>query len=126
MRDLLLVGGGGFLGSVARFLIGSAVASRQPQGELRPFPFGTLSVNLIGCFVIGVLAAIATRGDGWNDPARRFLFTGVLGGFTTFSAFGLETFTLLREGRVSLAAANVVLQTGVGLLAVWLGYRLAS
>lgn len=126
MRDLLLVGGGGFLGSVARFLLNSAVTRVPSQGTLWSFPLGTLTVNVIGCFVIGMLAAASARDGGWSESTRRFLFTGVLGGFTTFSAFGLETFTLLREGRPSFAAANVLLQTGIALLAVWLGYRLAA
>ena len=126
MRELLLVGGGGFIGSVARYLLSTAVARVPADSAMRAFPVGTLVVNLLGCFVIGVLAAIGSRGAGWSDDTRRLLFTGLLGGFTTFSAFGLETFSLARDGRWSMAAANIALQTVGGLLAVWAGYRIAA
>jgi len=126
MRDILLVGSGGFLGSVARFLLGSAIMRVPTDGAGRSFPLGTLAVNVIGCLIIGVLAGAGSRGNAFTEDIRRFLFTGVLGGFTTFSAFGYETFMLAREGRWSLAAANVMLQVAAGLFAVWLGYRIAS
>lgn len=121
MRHLLLVGGGGFLGSIARYLLSTAVSS-ETSGRTT-FPAGTLAVNLLGCFAIGALAALGARTGAWTEPARLFLFTGVLGGFTTFSAFGYETFALAREGRWGYAAANVALQVGCGLLAVFAGYR---
>jgi len=119
----LLVGAGGFLGSVARYLLSAAIVTSSSSRTAVAFPFGTLAVNVLGCFAIGVLAASGARGNGWTEGARMFLFTGVLGGFTTFSAFGFETFTLAREGRWGVAAANVLLQVVCGLLAVLAGYR---
>ena len=126
MRELLLVGGGGFIGSIARFLLSTAVARVPADSAMRSFPIGTLVVNVLGCLVIGALAGMGTKGAGWSDDSRRFLFTGLLGGFTTFSAFGLETFSLARDGRWTMAAANVALQTVGGLFAVWTGYRITS
>ncbi|HYW32829.1 MAG TPA: fluoride efflux transporter CrcB [Gemmatimonas sp.] len=127
MRALLLVGGGGFLGSVARYLVFRALHSVTPAaGPLRAFPLGTLAVNVVGCLIIGALLAVGEREPGWSDSARLFLLTGILGGFTTFSAFGLDTFTLVRDGRPALAAANVLLQVGGGLAAVWAGYRVMT
>ena len=124
MRDLLLVGGGGFLGSVARYLLSTAVGAGTAGRTA--FPSGTLAVNVLGCFLIGALAAFGARTTPWTESGRLFLFTGVLGGFTTFSAFGYETFTLARDGRWGLAMANVVLQLTCGLLAVAAGYRVVA
>ena len=131
MRDLLLVGAGGFLGSVARYAMSTAVAggvAGKPVAGLpiAALPVGTLVVNALGCFTIGALAAFGERSGAWSESVRLFLFTGVLGGFTTFSAFGYETFALARDGRWSLAGANVLLQLVCGLLAVFLGYRLVA
>jgi CrcB protein len=124
LRDLLLVGGGGFLGSVARYLLSSAVGAGAAART--SFPVGTLAVNVLGCLVIGALAGFGARTGAWTEGARLFLFTGVLGGFTTFSAFGYETFALARDGRWGGAAANVALQVLCGLLAVSVGYRAVS
>lgn len=118
------MGGGGFLGSVARYLL-STVVSSGTAGRTA-FPTGTLAVNVLGCFLIGALAAFGARTTPWSAGGRLFLFTGVLGGFTTFSAFGHETFALAREGRWGLAAANVAVQLGCGLLAVAAGYRVVG
>ena len=126
MRNLLLVGGGGFLGSIARYLLSSAASASIAGRPVAAFPVGTMVVNVLGCLIIGALAAFGARWGEWIDSARLFLFTGVLGGFTTFSAFGYETFLLARDGRWTLAAANVLLQLGCGLLAVFVGYRLVA
>ena len=119
---MLLVGAGGFLGSIARYLTGGCVHDLAP-GSL--FPFGTLIVNVAGCFAIGVLAYFVedrgTLGADW----RAFLMVGVLGGFTTFSAFGYETLNLARDGQLSLAMANILLNVCIGLLAVLSGNVLA-
>ena len=121
---MLLVGGGGFLGSVARYLLSTAVGAGAAGRTV--FPAGTLTVNVLGCLVIGACAAFGARTIPWTDSARLFLFTGVLGGFTTFSAFGYETFALARDGRWGFAAANVALQLVCGLLAVAAGYRIIA
>ncbi len=122
----LLVGAGGFIGTVGRFLVGTWL---PPTGEQR-FPFATLTVNVLGCALIGLLAGLTTRqtgGPSWLSPgATSFLMVGVLGGFTTFSAFGLETFPLLELGDVLAAGVYVAASVLVGVAAVWLGLRLAQ
>ena len=89
--------------------------------------FRSVAVNISGCLVIGVLAGLFSSGTlGMRSPWREFIFVGLLGGFTTFSAFGLDTLTLLRAGAPGLAIANVALQVGAGLAAVYVGFRLAA
>ena len=114
MTRFLLVGAGGALGAVARYAV-SLLAARWPA-----FPVGTLAINVAGCLAIGLLGSTVT-----SEPARLFLLTGILGGFTTFSAFGLETQALASQGRPGLAALYVALSVGAGLGAVWLGKALA-
>jgi fluoride exporter len=115
---ILLVGCGGFLGSMARYLLGGAV-HRMVQSPV--FPFGTLVVNVSGCLAIGFLGSLAEVRGLLTPEARVFLLIGVLGGFTTFSSFGYETFQLLRDGETVPALLNVLLQVGLGLFAVWAG-----
>jgi CrcB protein len=86
------------------------------------FPAGTFVVNVVGCLVIGVLAGFAVKEDFFSAETRIFLFSGIMGGFTTFSAFGLETFYLLRRGELLAAGSNVVLSVVVGLIALWIGF----
>ncbi len=122
LRHALLVGAGGMIGSVLRYWVGSAV-----QGRLSPaFPYGTLAVNLLGCAAIGALGAWMSARETPPTELRLFVAVGILGGFTTFSAFGWETFALLREGAPQRAFANVALQLVLGLAAVWGGYTALS
>jgi CrcB protein len=114
MSRFLLVGAGGALGAAARYGV-SLLAARWPG-----FPFATLAVNVAGCLAIGLLSPVLT-----SESARLFLITGVLGGFTTFSAFGADTQALAAGGRPGLAAVYVGLSVGAGLGAVWLGRVLA-
>jgi fluoride exporter len=120
MTELLLVALGGAIGAVARYVVGTAVQSAAGG----PFPLGTLSVNVLGCFLIGVLGAMFAVAPG--HPARLFLITGVLGGFTTFSSFGFETLNLLRSGAVGLVLGNMLLSNIGGLLAAAAGYALSA
>ena len=122
MKDLLLVGGGGFLGSVARYLLGGLVlhATGAPR-----FPWSTLFVNVTGCLAIGILGGFAERAHVFSPATRLFLITGFLRGYTTFSALAYETFFLGREHAWVSAAANVLASVTLGLAAVWVGYRLA-
>jgi CrcB protein len=122
MTKSLLVGFGGFLGSIARYLAGGAV-HRLAEGSV--FPFGTLFVNVTGCLAIGFLAALSEARGVLSPEARVFLLIGVLGGYTTFSSFGYETFQLVRGGEMLAAAANVLMQVVVGLGAVWAGAAVA-
>ena len=120
LRDLLLVGTGGAAGAIARHAMAGALMAASGQDR---FPVGTLAVNVLGCALIGVFAALAEALPGLNGPARLLLVTGVLGGYTTFSAFGLETMLLLRRGDAMLAAAYVAASVLLGLAAVWLGMK---
>jgi fluoride exporter len=116
MQQLFFVGLGGFLGSIARYLVVSEVGRHFPA-----FPYGTLTVNMIGCFVIAFIGEIAA-GRAFPADLRLFVFVGILGGFTTFSAFGYETFYFLKTSQFFLAFLNVLLQVVLGLSAVYLGY----
>jgi CrcB protein len=122
LRPLLLAGFGGFLGSSARYLVGGFVHRIYPATY---FPVGTLTVNLSGCFAIGILAGLAESRQLFGADARVFLFIGVLGGFTTFSSFAYETLALARDAELARAFANVALQVVGGLAAAWLGLELA-
>ncbi len=121
MKSLLVVALGGALGSVARYKVSEWVLYHSASAL---FPAGTFLVNILGCLLIGVLAGMSMRYDSISPEARLFLFTGILGGFTTFSAFGLETFYLLRKGELLIAGANVILSVIVGLLVLWAGFNL--
>ena len=119
MKWWLLFAGGG-AGSVLRYAVGLWVEARTGPG----FPWGTFAVNVSGCFLIGVLATLADE-HAWITPAARLaLVTGVLGGFTTFSTFGLETWELVEGGRAWLAVANAAASVGAGLAAVVIGVQL--
>ena len=118
MKAVLLVALGGAVGSVARYKLSGLVLHHTIDWR---FPAGTFTVNVLGCLVAGVLAGLAEKHDLLSPEARLMLFTGVLGGFTTFAAFGLETMHLLKRGDLAVAAANVVLSVVAGLAALWLG-----
>jgi len=118
MKVMLLVGIGGAIGAVARYRLGEWIGG---QTDSR-FPFGTFVVNVVGCLIAGLLAGLAARTGALSDDARLFLFTGLLGGFTTFSAFGLETVSLLRRGDATTAAVYVVLSVLCGVFALWAVY----
>jgi CrcB protein len=120
----LLIGVGGAFGAMARH--GVSVATHARYGA-DPFPVGALVVNVIGCLLAGLLAGLlASARVHLPAEARTFLMVGLLGGFTTFSAFGVDTFTLLHSGHYSTAALNVVGQVGLTLVAVWAGFAVAS
>lgn len=122
MRQLLLVGAGGFVGSVLRFAV-SGLAQRLMPSAM--FPVGTLVVNVVGCFLIGYGNGLADVRQLLSPQARIFLFIGLLGGFTTFSTFGYETMALARDSQEMRAVVNVLLSIVLGLAAVWLGYTLS-
>jgi CrcB protein len=122
MIRILLVGLGGFVGTLCRYWLSGLVARRY--GET--LPLGTLVVNAIGCFVIGFLFYFFYDRSLTTPTARTVVLIGLIGGFTTFSSYGLQTFTLLRDGEVFLALLNVVASNVLGLALVWLGYVLAK
>jgi CrcB protein len=122
MVKILLVGAGGFLGSVLRYLT-AGLAHRIVPASF--FPVGTLAANVIGCFAIGALAGAAESRGIIGAQTRLFLMIGLLGGYTTFSTFGFETLSLARDGETFKAVANIVLSVVLGLAAVWIGYGIA-
>ena len=120
----LLVGMGGALGAIARHALNHVVHQRSLAST---FPVGIFLVNVLGSIVIGALAGLlASNRMHWGDHARTFAIVGVLGGFTTFSSFSLDTLVLLRAGHVTQALWNVFGQVGLSLIGVWLGYRVAT
>lgn len=123
MRDFLIVGLGGFLGSGFRFAVSRLMQQLMPAAF---FPVGTLTVNLVGCFIIGLLGGWVENLESFNPQVRLFLFIGLLGGFTTFSTFGYETMALLRDRQVAWALLNVGVHVIVGLAAVWAGYSISN
>ena len=123
---ILLIACGGAIGSVLRYLVATfaqhhtELATRRWVGHA--LPVGTLTVNLVGCLLIGALASLFVRHTIPHEQYRLALTVGVLGGFTTFSAFGLDTFVLLQRGYWGLAVLNVLVSSGGGLIAVGIGY----
>ncbi len=116
---LVFVGAG--IGGVLRYLMSPAVQRLCNDWN---FPIGTFCVNMLGCLLIGFLAQLSESKGLFQGDARLFLFVGVLGGYTTFSSFGFETFQLLRDGEFLYASMNAILQVALGLLFVWLGWIL--
>jgi CrcB protein len=120
VQQILLVGLGGFLGSIARYKLGGLVLYHTMDWR---FPLGTFVVNVLGCMVAGVLAGLVERHSLFSPDTRVLLFTGLIGGFTTFSAFGVETVFLLRRGEVAIAFSYVALSLFCGLGALWLATK---
>jgi fluoride exporter len=107
---------GAALGGVARYAAGAAIAERYGS----QFPWGTLTVNMSGCFLIGLIMTVLQR-TGAHSNWGFFLVTGLLGGYTTFSSFGWETYVLLRGGFLARALLNALASTTAGCLAAWCG-----
>lgn len=118
-----VVGAGGFIGAICRYAMSGLV---QKQASLSAFPYGTLSVNLLGCLLIGIVVGLADARQLFGPEFRLFVLIGVLGGFTTYSTFGYETFALLRDADYLRAFGNVITHVVLGLAFVWLGYVLVS
>ena len=123
MNSMLIVAIGGAIGSVARYRLSGLVLHHAVDWK---FPIGTFVVNVLGCLVAGLLAGLVEKYEFFSADMRLFLFTGIAGGFTTFSAFSLETLFLLRRGEVGIAALYVVLSVLLGLLAMWLAFKVVS
>jgi CrcB protein len=123
MKGLLLVAVGGALGSAARHLLSGWTLHHTVDWR---FPLGTFLVNVMGCFAVGVLGGLVVKHDLLSPDIRLFLFAGVAGGFTTFSALGLETFYLLRRHEVLGAGGYEVSSVVIGILVLWLGFLAVS
>ena len=122
MKEAMIVGLGGCVGSMGRYLIGGLILHQA--GSMK-FPLSTFLINVAGCLLIGVLGGIGER-HHITLEAKLFLMTGVLGGFTTFSAFGLETMSLLKRGDVGIAVLYAGLSVVLGISAVWTGFKAAG
>jgi fluoride exporter len=116
MRLLLAIGAGSFIGGVSRYLLSQFVQVRFYSA----FPYGTLFVNILGCLLIGIVFGLSERGN-MSPDWRLFLATGILGGFTTFSAFSNETVSMLRDGQFLPASIYVAASIVLGLLATIIG-----
>ena len=121
MLDCIVIGLGGFTGSVLRYLAGK-IPHSNPAG----FPINTLLINVLGSFVIGLAAAFAAKHSGLNPRLVLFIKVGLCGGFTTFSSFSLETFSLLRSGSYGTAVTYAILSAALGVLAVVLAHALVK
>lgn len=118
MRNILLVGIGGFIGAILRYLISGYI---QNLAKSVVFPYGTLVVNITGCFVIGVFSQLVESQAGFESELRTLIMIGVIGAYTTYSTFSSETINLLQDQQVILALINVGTHIILGLSAVLFG-----
>ena len=123
MKNALVVGLGGFIGCIARYLI--SVLISQLFGA-PAFPYATLIVNIVGCFLIGLLGGLTENTNMFSPEMHLFLTVGILGGFTTYSAFGYQTLMLARDEQIISAILNLSAHIILGFGAVWLGVWLAK
>jgi CrcB protein len=124
LKTYLMVMLGGCFGVAARLWISTAMAARWSED----FPVGTVAVNITGCFVIGLFAVLTASEGLWavSPLIRQAVIVGVLGGFTTFSSFSIQTVTLLKNGQLTAAVANVFISVLGCLLATWVGMLLGG
>lgn len=118
MQKTILIGIAGLVGTLVRYWVSGVVGRKYGES----FPWGTMAVNLVGCFLAGAVFYLAEERSLLSPTLRTIIMIGLLGGFTTFSSYGLQTFTLLRDGEFGLATINVAVSNVLGLLLVWAGY----
>jgi CrcB protein len=118
MQEILIIGLGGFTGAVLRYIVCNLIQNQVQTGTLA---YETLAVNLIGCFLIGLLSQLIETHNLFSPSVRLFIITGFLGAFTTFSTFGNETLDLFRNGSGLYSLANIALHLGLGLVCIMLG-----
>ncbi len=123
MIKILMVGMGGFAGSVCRYIV-SDLSHRLFNDSF--FPYGTLTVNVGGCLLIGLLGGLSETRQIFTPEVRAMIFIGFLGGFTTFSTFGYEIFTVARDGQFIAAMTNLMLHLILGFGAVWFGFSMSK
>ena len=121
IKTLLLVGTGGFAGSVSRYLLTKFVTAKWPMA----FPWGTFSVNILGCFLIGIIMGLSFQ-SAMSTQTRLLLATGFCGGFTTFSTYSLEIFELYQRGEAGISLFYLFASIIAGFLGVWLGLWLVK
>jgi CrcB protein len=119
--EFMLVGAGGFIGSGLRYTVAISVQRMFPAAA---FPYGTAAVNIIGCFFIGYLATTLETRELGEPALKLFLLAGILGGFTTFSAFSYENLLLVQNSKALVALMNVLVQVTAGFIAAWAGFQL--
>ena len=122
MKERLWVGAGGLIGAVARYKLGGYILHHSAGWR---FPISTFTINVIGCFIMGILAGLAEKGR-FGQEVRLFLMPGLLGGFTTFSAFAYEGIFLMQKGESHVALAYAAGSVTCGFLGVWLGLKIAG
>ncbi len=123
MYKLLLVGIGGFFGSILRYLTSGLVQRIWGKSY---FPYGTLAVNILGCFLIGFLSGFSENRQIFNPEARMLIFVGFLGSFTTFATFGYDVFNLARGGEFISFSSNLLFHFVMGIGSVWFGYSISK
>lgn len=123
MLKLIIIGAGGSIGAILRYLVSGMIQNSAPSAA---FPFGTMVVNLLGCLLIGVGGGLMLSRQLFSPEIRAFLFIGILGSFTTFSTFGLETVNLVKNGQSLPAIIYIGVSVFVGLLAVYLGFIISK
>ncbi len=122
IATILAIGSGGFIGAVLRAYLSGVINSNAPHD----IPFGTLGVNLIGCFAMGILYFYFTHTQAFSPHVKSFLSTGILGALTTYSTFAVETFILLNDKTYMMALSNMALNLFGSIVAVTSGYFLAK
>lgn len=122
LKNLLIIGSGGFIGSIARYL----VSQLNLSVNFHSIPVGTLLVNIIGCFLIGFLSGIADKSMILSTEWRPFLMVGLCGGFTTFSAFANENLMLIHNGQIAAVLLYTAISIFLGFLAVYIGYVITN
>jgi len=119
IKNLLLAGAGGGIGAMLRYLVYLFPVNTT-------MPYATLMINITGSFILGIIMGISLKSSGLSQGTMAFLATGLCGGFTTFSAFSAENFTLLQSGKTGMALLYIGLSVVAGLGAVWLGLKLVN
>jgi len=121
MYKILIAGAGGFFGASLRFLLRGLINKFLPAAW---FPIGTLTINIIGCLVLGALVGLWEVKQALSPELRIFLFVGICSGFTTYSTFALDSVNLIRSGQLFGCIMNITLHLLIGMIAIWLGMSL--
>ena len=122
MQNIILIGFAGLVGTLGRYWLSGLIARQYGES----FPWGTIIVNVIGCFLAGAVFYLTEERFLLSPMLRSAILIGLLGGFTTFSSFSLQSFTLLRDGQVGFAGLNFFISNFLGFIMVWAGYSMSK